>query len=91
MAYTIQTVVLFGGLAIMNYNEQITSATKQINSGTKTGIGIICFAIPPVLIFISLLVFSAKFKLHGELADKVHDHIVAKRANDCDKAPETRQ
>ena len=50
MAYTIQTLVLFGGLALMNYNEQITSATKQINDSTKIGIGIICFAIPPVLI-----------------------------------------
>lgn len=79
MAYTIQTLVLFGGLAIMNYNKQITSATKEINEGTKIGIGIICFAIPPVLILISLIVFSAKFKLHGELADKVHEHIVQKR------------
>lgn len=79
MAYTIQTIVLFGGLALMNYNEQITSATKTINESTKVGIGIICFAIPPVLILLSLLVFSAKFKLHGELADKVHDHIVEKR------------
>ncbi len=69
----------------MNYNEQITSASKQINSATKTGIGIICFAIPPVLILLSLIVFSAKFKLHGELAEKVHDHIVAKRANESEK------
>lgn len=63
----------------MNYNSQITSVTKEINEGTKIGIGIICFAIPPVLILISLIVFSAKFKLHGELADKVHEHIVQKR------------
>lgn len=79
MAYTIQTLVLFGGLAVMNYNQQITSATKEINEGTKIGIGIICFAVPPILILASLIVFSLKFKLHGELADKVHDHIVQKR------------
>lgn len=79
MAYTIQTIVLFGGLAIMGYNKQITSATKVINDGTKAGIGIICFGIPPILILISLIVFSKKFKLHGELADKVHNHIVEKR------------
>ena len=42
MAYTIQTIVLFGGLAIMGYNKQITSATKVINDGKKAGIGIIC-------------------------------------------------
>ncbi len=82
MAYTIQTIVLFGGLAIMGYNKQITSATKAINESTKAGIGIICFGIPPILILISLIVFSKKFKLHGDLADKVHDHIVEKRSKE---------
>lgn len=82
MAYTIQTIVLFGGLAIMGYNKQITSATKVINDGTKAGIGIICFGIPPILILISLIVFSKKFKLHGELADNVHKHIVEKRSGE---------
>lgn len=85
MAYTIQTIVLFGGLSLMNYNEQITSATKQINAGTKAGIGIICFAVPPILILASLLVFSAKFKLHGKLADEVHDFIVKKRSEEQNK------
>lgn len=82
MAYTIQTVVLFGGLGLMNYNEQITSATGAINSTTKAGIGFICFAVPPILILASFIVFSTKFKLHGELADKVHDYIVEKRASE---------
>lgn len=78
MAYTIQTVVLFGGLALMNYNSQITSASGKINDATKLGIGIICFAVPPLLILASLIVFSKKFKIHGALADEVHDYIVKK-------------
>ncbi len=84
MAYTIQTVILFGGLALVNYNEQITSATKQINATTKTAIGVICFGVPPILILVSLIVFSKKFKLHGELADKVHDYIVEQRADNSE-------
>lgn len=79
MAYTIQTVVLFGGLGIMNYNEQITTGAKTINDATKSAIGVICFAIPAVLITLSLIVFSKKFKIYGELADKVHDYIIEKR------------
>ena len=79
MAYTIQTIILFGGLAIVNYNEQITSATKEINETTKTAIGFICFGAPAILVLASLIVFSKKFKLHSELADKVHDYIVEKR------------
>ncbi|MGN1202742.1 MAG: MFS transporter, partial [Eubacterium sp.] len=82
MAYTIQTIILFGGLGIMNYNEQITSATKAINDSTKGAIGFICFGVPPILILCSLIVFSKKFKLHGELADKVHAYIVEKRSEE---------
>lgn len=82
MAYTIQTVFLFGGLGIMNYNNQIS--TGVINENTKTAIGIICFGIPPVLILISLIVFSTKFKIHGELRREVHDFISEKRAETKD-------
>lgn len=78
MAYTIQTIFLFGGLGIMNYNEQILSGS--INEATKSAIGVICFAVPPVLMIISLIVFSARFKLHGELKQKVHDFISERRA-----------
>lgn len=82
MAYTIQTIFLFGGLGIMNYNSQITSGS--INESTKNAIGMICFGIPPVLILISLIIFSTKFKLHGELRQKVHDYISDKRMNNND-------
>ncbi len=82
LAYTIQTILLFGGLGIMGYNEQITNNT--VNEATKTAIGVIAFAIPPVLMLISLIIFSSKFKIHGELADKVHDCIAEKRAAESD-------
>lgn len=36
MAYTIQTLVLFGGLAIMNYNSQITSVTRKSTRAQKS-------------------------------------------------------
>ncbi|MBR1762559.1 MAG: MFS transporter [Eubacterium sp.] len=78
MAYTIQTIILFGGLGLVNYNEQITSATKQINETTKGAIGFIAFGAPAILVALSLIVFSTKFKLHGKLADEVHEFIVNK-------------
>ena len=80
MAYTIQTFVLFGGLGIMNYNAQITTE-KVVNESTKTGIGIICFGVPMLFFLASLVVFRKKFKVYGELADKVHDYIIEKRAS----------
>jgi melibiose permease len=80
MAYTIQTFVLFGGLGIMNYNAQITT-DKVVNEATKTGIGLICFGVPMLFFLASLVVFRKKFKVYGELADKVHDYIIEKRAS----------
>ena len=81
MAYTIQTAVLFGGLGLMNYNEQIM-ASVGLNETTKSGIGIICFGIPMLFFAASLVVFRSKFKVYGELADKVHDYIIEKRASE---------
>ena len=78
MAYTIQTIILFGGLGLFNYNQQITSATKQINEATKNAIGFIAFGAPAILVALSLIVFTKKFKLYGELADNVHEFIISK-------------
>ncbi|MBR5190997.1 MAG: MFS transporter [Clostridia bacterium] len=80
MAYTMQTIVLFGGLGLMNYNEQIT-ANVGLNNTTKTGIGVICFGVPMLFFLASLIIFRKKFKVYGELADKVHDYIIEKRAS----------
>ena len=80
MAYTIQTIILFGGLGLVNYNEQIQSADRAINSVTQNTIGFIAFGFPAVLILVSLIIFSRKFKLSGELAQKVHDYISEKRS-----------
>lgn len=77
MAYTIQTVVLFGGLWILNYNAQ--KAEGALTSGTKLGIGFIAFGAPIIFLAASLAVFRKKFKLYGELADRVHDYIILKR------------
>lgn len=80
MAYTIQTIILFGGLGLVNYNEQIQSADRVINTVTQNTIGFIAFGFPAVLILLSLIIFSRKFKLSGELAQKVHDYISEKRS-----------
>ena len=79
MAYTFQTLFLFGGLGLMNYTQQ--KAVETFNEPTKMAIGIICFGIPPILLVISLIVFKTKFKLHGKLREDVHDYIAEKRAN----------
>lgn len=80
MAYTIQTVVLFGSLWLMHYNEQ--SKSGEFLSSTKTGIGLLAFGAPILFLIASLVVFRKKFKIYGKLADDVHDYIIEKRASE---------
>lgn len=85
MAYTIQTIILFSGLGLVNYNAQITSASARIDETTKSVISFIAFGAPPILILISLIIFSTKFKLHGALANEIHDYIAEKRSGDTNQ------
>lgn len=57
MAYTIQTIFLFGGLAIVNYSDQVNNG-RVFNDTTKSAIGLICFGIPAILIAVSFVVFT---------------------------------
>lgn len=77
MAYTIQTVVLFGSLWIMNYNSQ--KSAGELSAASKTGIGVVAFGVPVLFLISSLIVFRKKFKLYGSLADRVHEYIILKR------------
>ena len=87
MAYTIQTIVLFTSLSIMDYNAQLDAALG-FNESTKVGIGVLAFGVPMIFLLASLIVFRSKFKIYGELADKVHDFITEKR--ESEKAQEAK-
>lgn len=76
MAYTVQTVILFSGLGLSGYDG---SAAVQTESA-KTTISVMTFVIPPILVFISFLVFSKKYKLYGELSEKVQAFVAAREA-----------
>jgi melibiose permease len=87
LAYTIQTVIYYGGLGLFRYSEQVNDCKQRgvdvvVNAQTKTAIGVIGFAVPIVLLLASLFVFRSKFRLYGKLADEVHDYIIEKRASE---------
>ena len=91
LAYTIQTVIYYGGLGLFHYSAQVNECKAKgievaVNSQTQMAIGFIAFAVPPILIVLSLIVFRSKFKLYGELSDKIHDYITEKRASEFEKA-----
>lgn len=83
MAYTIQTIILFTGLGLSGYD----GAAKVQTETAKTTISVMTFVIPPILVLISFIIFSKKYKLYGALSDKVHA-FVAEREEKMDKENE---
>ncbi len=79
MAYTIQTIILFSGLDISKYNENLHAAnTPEV----KNAISFMMLWAPVILLILSFLVFTFKFKLHGEFMENITAQINAKRAEE---------
>ena len=68
MAYTLQTIILFASLGISKYDGDLHAQNPE---SAKLAITLMLCVIPTVLFMISLIIFSKKFKLHGDFMDEV--------------------
>lgn len=73
MAYTLQTVILYSGLSIANYDGDLHSANP---AAAHTSISLMMLVLPMLLMAASLIVFTFKFKL----TDKKMKEITSKLA-----------
>ncbi len=76
MAYTIQTIILFASLGLSGYNGELHG---QNPDSAKFAITLMLCVIPCALFFISLIIFTKKFKLHGEFMDEVTAIVTVNR------------
>ncbi len=75
MAYTIQTIILFAGLEISHYNENLHyDNTDEV----KNAISFMMLVAPAILIILSLIVYTTKFKLHGKFMEEITAQISRK-------------
>ena len=77
MAYTLQTIILFTSLGLSKYDGSLHNANPE---SAKLAITVMLTVIPPVLFFISLIIFTKKFKLHGDFMDNVTKIVTENRA-----------
>ncbi len=77
MAYTLQTIILFVSLGVSKYDGSLHNNNPE---SAKLAITIMLTVIPPVLFVISLIIFSTKFKLHGEFMENVTKIVTENRA-----------
>ena len=76
MAYTMQTIILFASLGISKYDGSLHNQNPE---SAKLAITLMMTVIPPVLFIVSLIIFTKKFKLHGEFMDNVTKIVTENR------------
>ncbi len=75
MAYTIQTIILYAGLSISNYNGDLHSANPM---AAHTSISVMMLVLPMILMGLSLFVFTFRFKLNDEKMKEINTKLQAK-------------
>jgi len=71
IAYAVQAIVMFAGLHITGYDGELAVQP----AAALRGIAVMMFLIPPVLVLLSLLVFSSKYKLNEEKMQEVNEQL----------------
>lgn len=81
MAYTAQTVILYIALGISGFNSLKPDLDGKIvyPIKVKNAISSVMYVIPPIFFVLSIIVFSTKFKLHGEFMEDITKKVEESR------------
>lgn len=74
MAYTVQAIIMYATFTFTGYNGEAVVQTEQ----AKDAISFLMFIVPPVMIIISLIIFTKKFKIFGEFKQEVLKFVTEK-------------
>ncbi len=75
MAYTIQSIIMYSAFSITGYDGNIVEQTAS----AKSAISFLMFIVPPVMMIVSYIIFSKKYKIHGDFKQEVLDAVNAKQ------------
>ena len=67
MAYTVQAIIMYAAFTVTGYDGEALVQTAQ----AKSAISFLMFIVPPVMMIVSLIIFSKKYKIHGEFKQEV--------------------
>jgi len=67
MAYTMQAIIMYATFTFTGYDGEAVVQTAQ----AKSAISFLMFIVPPVMIIASYIIFSKKYKIHGEFKQEV--------------------
>ncbi len=78
LAYTVQSIIMYSAFSLTGFDGSLAEQT----AGAKSAISFLMFIIPPAMMLISLVVFSKKFKIHGEFKQEILRAVSAKSAKE---------
>lgn len=80
MAYTLQTIILYASLSLSHYDGDLHSANP---AAAHSAISLMMLVLPMILMALSLIVFTTKFKLNDERMKEITASLTEKekRAN----------
>jgi len=67
MAYTVQSIIMYAAFSVTGFDGNLA----QQPEAAKSAISFLMFIVPPVMIIISYIIFSKKYKIHGEFKQEV--------------------
>ncbi len=82
MAYTFQSIIMYATFITTGYDDFTATAAASASAAAQRGISLLMFAVPPVMMLISLCIFIKKYKIHGALKAEIIEAINAKYADD---------
>ncbi len=74
MAYTMQAVIMYATFTVTGYNGEVAVQTPQ----AQNAISFLMFIVPPIMIIVSLIIFTRKYKIFGEFKQEVLHTITEK-------------
>ncbi len=78
MAYTVQSIIMYSAFSLTGYSGNAVVQTAS----AKSAISFLMFIVPPVMMILSLIIFSKKYKIHGEFKQEVLDAVSKKIAEE---------
>lgn len=75
MAYTVQAIIMYATFTFTGYDGEAAVQTAQAQSA----ISFLMFIVPPVMIIVSLIIFTKKYRIFGDFKQEVLEAVSEKQ------------
>lgn len=67
MAYTVQSIIMYSAFSLTGFDGSLA----QQSAAAKSAISFLMFVVPPIMMIISYIIFSKKYKIYGDFKQEV--------------------